>query len=192
MTEIAENSLFLIDAQHVQQYISLCKHYEHLLPNYGVFLAKQNDCEGKLNLWIQFSIQQLDVCRDMNKYFDFPANYFMLDMIEKHAGLQGFLSAYAHFKDATYILAHFVFQKLNESFIKIFAHTSITCDLFMNEPILDQTQITTHQLQQRKMIQALVFDMHHTHIFHESMNEAVRNAKGWMIAHHIQFKKAYL
>lgn len=192
MMKIAENSLFLIDEHHVQQYYALCERYEQQLPNYGVFVAEQQDCQGKLNLWIQFSVQQLGVCRNMEKYFDFPVDYFSLDMLEKHVGLQSFLKDYQHFEDAAYILAHFVFQKLNESFIKIFAQASISCEPLTEDALLDEAQLTQHQLQQRKVIQALVFDMHHTHIFHEAMNAAARNAKGWMIAHHVQRRKAYL
>lgn len=193
--QIAESSLFVIDEQGVEMFLALNRHYEERLPNDGIYTTNKEYTIGKFNIWAHFNAHRLETYKNMDKYFYFPADFFTLDILDKHQSIHTFLKKYRHFDDAAYILTHYVFQKLMTAYVKIFTEAGIYYDAHYGtyyQLTLAQLADESRQRKQRKMIQALVQDAHHTQIFYEYMNAAVRNATGWMIAHNIHAAQEFV
>lgn len=190
--QIAECSLFVIDEHVVEKFLAINKMYEEQLPQYCIHTQNEEFIIGKFNMWVYFNAHQLDAYKNMDKYFYFPTDFFTLDMLDKHQSIHTFLKKYRHFDDAAYILTHYVFQKLMTAYVKIFTkagiHYDVHCGIYYH---LTPAQLAekSRQMKQRKMIQALVHD---AQIFHEYMDEAVRNATGWMIAHNIHVAREFV
>lgn len=193
--KIAESCLFVVNEQDVETFLALNERYKEQLPNYNIWTQNDEHVIGKFNIWVHLNAQHVGAYRDMDKYFHFPADFFTLDMLDNHTSIHTFLKKYRQFEDAAYILTHYVFQKIMTAYVKIFTKAGLHYDAQCGTYYLltpEQLAEETRQMKQRKIIQALVYDAHYTHIFHEYMNAAVRNATGWMIAQNVHGEREFV
>lgn len=189
---VQKNCLFLLDQKQFQLFLRDRQLVEASLPKLP-FCSDEDYETVKLSIWAQLNSERLVSVRNWDKAFVYPANYYLMEIMYNHHAVEEFLTRFAHYTPANYVLTYFILQKTTEAIEKILDRWNLDYYASFNsrsrlyyDAEQKEHENEVFQYHQRQLIQALIKDRNNDNIYGASVCIAVRNATGWLLAHNIE------